>query len=150
MLIKNTEIVSIKTPVTLKESLTKTSYNFGDIKTINNKKEVQEFIKNNSGYKSQYFDKYGNSYKIEEIEIINKMSNSEAIINFMFFANNFSSNMIENCFEVCSNSLHLKNKYNSLRSKDITGTDMFLKWFMLLGNDNKKNVSNFINNSYKK
>ena len=77
------------------------------------------------------------------------MTNSESIVNFMFFANNFSSDMIENCFEVCNNPLHLKNKYHSLMKKDKSGTDMFFRWFMLLDSDNKIQVADFINNNYK-
>ena len=77
------------------------------------------------------------------------MKGSESIINFMYFANNFSSDMLENCFEVCNNSLHLKNKYKSLSKENRTGTEMFFKWFMLLDSYNQKSVASYINENYK-
>jgi hypothetical protein len=66
----------------------------------------------------------------------------------MYFANNFSSDAIENCFAVCNNPSHVKAKYHSLTNDHNNGTDMFFKWFMLMDRGNQKAIADWINENY--
>lgn len=75
------------------------------------------------------------------------MNNQENIINFMYFANNFSQSLLYDMFETTSAPKHLKSKFMNRQVGN--GTDKFFWWFMELDNNNKLAVCNFIDNHYK-
>lgn len=69
-------------------------------------------------------------------------------INFMYFANNFRS--LAELFKATNCPDHLENKFNGYSNKfNGNGTQMFLHWFMMLDNENKESVINWIEDNYK-
>lgn len=70
-------------------------------------------------------------------------------INFMFFAyNQVSSEKIRQIANDCLYMTdHFVNKFENSRGEN--GTQKFFNWFMLLDNDNKKAVVNWIETNYK-
>jgi hypothetical protein len=76
------------------------------------------------------------------------MTNSQAITNFMFFANNYSFTQLSAMFKVTSAPQHLKDKFNDLARRKGSGTDAFFAWFMELGQGNKDAVIEYINENY--
>jgi hypothetical protein len=70
-------------------------------------------------------------------------------INFMYFANNFSQSQLQSVFDSTDCSEHLKSKFKSYSDKfNGNGTQMFFHWFMMLDNENKMAVINWIENNY--
>ena len=69
------------------------------------------------------------------------------IINFMYFANNFSQSQLNEMFNVTSHPEHLKNKFKNIVAPN--GTDKFFKWFMMLDGGNKESVIDYIQNNYR-
>ena len=76
------------------------------------------------------------------------MNNSEAITNFMFFANNFGQTQLDAMFNVTSAPQHLKDKFQMLAQRNGGGTQGFFAWFMELSQGNKDAVCNYINENY--
>jgi hypothetical protein len=77
------------------------------------------------------------------------MTNSQSIINFMYFANNFSQPLLKGMFEVTNAPQHLENKFTSLAiDNGNNGTKALFQWFMQLSTDNQMEVSNFITINY--
>jgi len=74
------------------------------------------------------------------------MTNSNAIINFMYFGHNYESDFI---IKVFGNHLgnHLQSKFNTMYSK--YGTLTFFRWYMELDNGNKELLNNWIEQNYK-
>ena len=81
----------------------------------------------------------------------NVVNENARTINFMYFANNFPHNWIE---EVWQNdvrlSKHLKGKWNSMnQSNQLGGTVNFFKLFMELDNGNRNTLCDWIAKNYK-
>jgi len=87
---------------------------------------------------------------------------SNAIIKFTYYANNFHYDFIQRVWgEDTSLSNHLQSKWDVLVSqltiarkesdnrfvKNLTGTELFYKFYMMLDNSNKELLNNFILNS---
>lgn len=72
------------------------------------------------------------------------------ILNFMYFANNFSFKLLEGCFNVCDMPDHCRQKFMSVNEhKEIrNGTDAFFVWFMELSRNNQLAVIKFIDENY--
>jgi hypothetical protein len=77
------------------------------------------------------------------------MNNSQAIINFMYFANNFSQPLLKGMFEVTNAPQHLENKFTSLAiDNGNNGTKALFQWFMQLSLDNQTAVCDYITDNY--
>ena len=84
------------------------------------------------------------------------MTNSEAIINFMYFGHNYPHNFIakvwagkETLTEEDQYSLadHLTKKFHTMYEKH--GTLTFFRWYMELDNGNKAILNSYIEDNYK-
>lgn len=73
-------------------------------------------------------------------------------IKFMYFANNFNDDQLEEVFKATSAPEHLKSKFNNycreIPTRYRNGTDVFLNWFMQLSRDNQQAVVEYINTNY--
>ena len=77
------------------------------------------------------------------------MTNSEAVTNFMFFANNFAPQQLNGMFEVTTAPDHLRDKFNGIcKTRNLTGTQGLFIWFMELSQGNKDRVVEYINTNY--
>lgn len=73
------------------------------------------------------------------------MNNSQAIVNFMFFGNNYPDGFIK---EVWPGSLgeHLTIKFNGFYEKYRTQT--FFRWYMELDHENKEKLNHWVEHNY--
>jgi len=70
-------------------------------------------------------------------------------INFMYYTCNFTRESLEELLKRTTCYEHLKTKFKSLRNKyDGSATKAFYEWFMLLDNENKLIVANYIRDNY--
>ena len=76
------------------------------------------------------------------------MSNSEAIINFMYFGHNYPHDFISKVWgDDSSMSQHLADKFSSMYSE--YGTMTIFRWFMELDHINKNILLDWISDNYK-
>lgn len=79
----------------------------------------------------------------------NTNTTAEAIINFMYFANNFSGDQIHSMCYATAAPEHLKEKYLEYVDKHLgNGTQALFAWFMQLSKDNQIAVCNWITQNY--
>lgn len=77
------------------------------------------------------------------------MTNSEAVTNFMYFANNFTPDLLRGMFKCTTVPEHLEEKFHSIcMRKNLNGTEGIFVWFMELSQDNKDAVVEYISNNY--
>jgi len=77
------------------------------------------------------------------------MNNSQAVTNFMFFANNFLPSQLNAMFEATTAPSHLRDKFDNIcRSRNLSGTQGIFVWFMELSQGNKDRVVEYINTNY--
>lgn len=70
------------------------------------------------------------------------------VINFNYFAHNYSRDQLQQVFKQTSASEHLKAKFQQLAHENIGGTPAFYDWFMLLSIGNQRAIVKWINNNY--
>lgn len=75
---------------------------------------------------------------------------TEATINFIYFANNFTHEQLVKAIETTSAPDHLFQKLKAMDEKlgIGNGTTAFFKWFMELSLDNQKVIVNWVNQNY--
>lgn len=74
------------------------------------------------------------------------MTNSEAIVKFMYFGHNYPSGFITKVWKG-SLGVHLESKFSDMYQR--YGTMTFFRWFMELDGGNKEILTSWIEANYK-
>ena len=70
---------------------------------------------------------------------------AQQFINFMYFANNYSIDELNNMFKVTSAPDHLKSKFSNQHE---SGTPALFTWLMQLSDGDKESVFNYVQSVY--